>query len=120
LLLELPFCNSVTFQIFLDNFSKLEPDELKLMVLDNGSFHKAKKLKMPNNIALIFLPPYCPELNPAEQIWAWFKRPFTNQLFKSLDQVSNFIHHQTLLLNHSTIISISRYKYIFSNYWTTY
>lgn len=90
------------------------------MVLDNGAFHKAKKLKIPNNIALIFLPPYCPELNPAEQIWARFKRPFTNQLFKSLDQVSNFIQDHTLLLTQETIISISRYKYIFSNYWTIY
>ena len=40
-------------------------DVYKRQVLYNAAFHKAKKLKIPNNIALIFLPPYCPELNPA-------------------------------------------------------
>ena len=41
-------------------------------------FHKAKKTKIPENISLIFQPPYSPELNPAEQIWAWYKRDFKN------------------------------------------
>ena len=45
----------------------------------NGAFHKAKKLKIPENIELLFLPPYSPELNPAEKMWAKFKRAFTNK-----------------------------------------
>ena len=80
----MPHCNGQTFQIFLDTFSLLNPDELKLMVLDNGAFHKAKALVIPENIILIFLPPYSPELNPAENIWAKFKRDFSNRLFKTL------------------------------------
>ena len=40
------------------------------MVLDNGAFHKAKKLEIPDNIKLVFLPPYSPEMNPAEKMWA--------------------------------------------------
>ena len=44
------------------------------MVLDNGAFHKAKALKIPENTGLIFLPPYSPELNPAENIWAILKK----------------------------------------------
>jgi transposase len=50
------------------------------MVLDNGAFHKSKALVIPENIGLIFLPPYSPELNPAENIWAFFKRKYTNNL----------------------------------------
>ena len=68
----MPVCNSA-FQIFLDEFSKINANELKIMVLDNGAFHKAKKLVIPDNIILIFLPPYSPELNPAEKVWAKFK-----------------------------------------------
>src|SRR5581483_1977599 len=67
-LLEMPACNSETFQVFLNQFSIQKPDEFKIMILDNGAFHHARRLIIPQNIALIFLPPYSPELNPAEKI----------------------------------------------------
>ena len=66
-LLELPYCNTDSFELFLNEFSAQNPNELKVMVLDNGAFHKAKRLKIPENILLIFLPPFSPELNPAEK-----------------------------------------------------
>jgi len=69
----MPGCNSDNFQIFLNEFSLQNPTEFKIIVLDNGAFHKAKALIIPGNIALIFLPPYSPELNPAENIWAILK-----------------------------------------------
>jgi transposase len=50
--------------------------ELKIVVLDNGTFHKAKELKIPENVVLIFLPPYSPELNHAEKIWWLIKQEF--------------------------------------------
>ena len=87
----MPNCNADNFQVFLDEFSLQNPDEFKVMVLDNGAFHKAKTLKIPDNIGMIFLPPYSPELNPAENIWAILKRKFTNKLYKTLDEVSEFI-----------------------------
>jgi transposase len=90
-LLELPHCNGNTFQVYLDEFAKQRPAELKVMVLDNGAFHKAKKLVIPANIRLVFLPPYNPELNPAEKIWAKLKRSFTNQFFKTLDDLQSFV-----------------------------
>jgi len=65
----LPRCNADNFQIFLDTLSSQNPEEFKIMVLDSGAFHKAKKLRIPENIALVFLPPYSPELNPAEKMW---------------------------------------------------
>jgi transposase len=49
-------------------FSEYNKEEYKIIVLDNGAFHKAKKLIIPDNIALLFLPPYSPELNPAEKL----------------------------------------------------
>jgi len=52
----------------LNKLSNHKPDEYKIVVLDNGAFHKAKKLIIPEKITLVFLPPYSPELNPAEKI----------------------------------------------------
>lgn len=118
-LLELPFCNTDTFQIFLDEFSKQNANELKIIVLDNGAFHKAKRLAIPKNIILIFLPPFSPELNPAEKIWAKFKREFTNKLHKTLNEVSLFIIEQVQKLKKEEIKNICAFDYIFLNhFWT--
>ncbi len=40
--LELPNCNADTFQLFLNEVSTSNPNEFKIMVLDNRAFHKAK------------------------------------------------------------------------------
>lgn len=89
------------------------------MVLDNGAFHKSKALVIPENIGLIFLPPYSPELNPAENIWAFFKRKYTNNFFKSLDEVSSFISDAIKSLTQETVKSTCSFKYIFQNsFWT--
>jgi transposase len=118
-LLELPFCNGDTFQLFLDQFSLQNEQELKVIVLDNGAFHKAKTLKVPNNIVLIFLPPYSPELNPAEKIWAKFKRQFTNQFFKTMEDLQEFVYNISKTLKPQEVKSICSYKYIFSEpFWS--
>lgn len=117
-MLEMPHCNAPNFQIFLDEFSKENPDEFKIIGLDNGAFHKAKSLKIPENIALVFLPPYSPELNPAEKMWANFKRTFTNRLFKSLDSLSEFIAEVSKTATISSVKSICAYNYIFDFFWT--
>lgn len=117
--LILPHCNADNFQVFLNNFSKENHKELKIIVLDNGRFHKAKKLIIPENIVLVFLPPYSPELNPAEKIWAKYKRQFSNKFYKSLEEVEEFI---TEVVNNTTkkeVMSICRYDFIFLNkIWT--
>lgn len=118
-LLEMPFCNNDTFQKYLNEFSEHNPNEFKIVVLDNGAFHKAKSLIIPENIALLFLPPYSPELNPAEKIWANLKRTFTNRLFNTLDQLSIFIQEVTNDLSEKTIISTCSFNYIFDSLdWT--
>ena len=117
-LLELPYCNTDCFELFLSEFSLINPQELKVIVLDNGAFHKAKRLKVPKNIILIFLPPFSPELNPAEKMWAKFKRAFTNKLYKSLDEVSLFIQSLTQSLKTEDTKKTCAFDYIFfSNFW---
>ncbi len=88
-------------------------------MLDNGAFHKAKTLEIPDNIALLFLPPYSPELNPAEKIWADLKRRYTNKLFYNLEQVSKFITQELETMTTQKIISTCSFDYIFSGIiWT--
>lgn len=115
----MPHCNTDNFQIFLNHFSKQNPKELKIIVLDNGRFHKALKLIVPLNIVLVFLPPYSPELNPAEKIWAKYKRAFTNKIYSTLDQVEDFITTQVEQTSKKEIMNICGFSYIFLNQiWT--
>lgn len=117
--LILPHCNADNFQIFLNDFSKENPKELKIMVLDNGRFHKAKSLIIPENIILIFLPPYSPELNPAEKMWAKYKRAFSNKFYSSLEDVENFMSEIVNNTCKKEVMSICGYSYIFTNnIWT--
>jgi transposase len=116
--LILPSCNGDNFQIFMNTLSDKNPEEFKIMVLDNGAFHKAKKLNIPENIALVFLPPYSPELNPAEKMWAKYKRQFSNLLFDSLEKLENFMCQLVVNTTTNEINSICRYSYIFlDEFW---
>jgi transposase len=120
LFIEADSCNADVFQAFLDNLSEHRPEELKIMVLDNGAFHHAKSLHIPSNIELIFLPPYSPELNPAECIWKNLKRKFTNLLCKSIEDVSAFITSATQSLTPNIIQKTCSFAYIFEYLdWTT-
>jgi transposase len=77
------------------------------------------KLIIPENIVLIFLPPYAPELNPAEKIWAKYKRAFSNKFYDCLEDVDDFITNLVNNTNKSQVMSICGYNYIFlNNIWT--
>ena len=118
-LLEMPSCNTECFQIFLNEFSLQDPEEFKIIVLDNGAFYKSKSLVIPSNIVFVFLPPYSPELNPAEKMWAIIKRDFTNQLFENLEQIGEYIASTIIKLTPEQIIRTCNYEYAFvSVVWT--
>ena len=82
--------NTDSMTRFLAQISTAHHDEFIVMVLDGASSHKSKELKIPDNVSLIPLPPYSPELNPAEQIWNLLRRDyFANRVFDSLDAATN-------------------------------
>src|SRR5262245_58277693 len=67
--LELPYLNTDMFQLFVDAFAQAFPDSLTLLLLDNSGAHTAQRLRWPENVRAVWLPPYCPELNPIERLW---------------------------------------------------
>jgi transposase len=90
-LLEMPHCNANTFQLFIDYMAIQNATEFKILILDNGAFHHAKKLAIPNNITLLFLPPYSPELNPAEKMWRHFKDRVSMVAYNNIEMLQNQI-----------------------------
>jgi transposase len=78
--------NTDSMSRFLLQVSEAHKDEFIIMVVDGASSHRSKELKVPENVSLIRLPPYSPELNPAEQIWNVLRRDyFANRVFDSLN-----------------------------------
>lgn len=112
--MELPYCNGDNFQIFLNELSNKNPTEYKVVVLDNGRFHKGKSLIIPQNIVLIFLPPYSPELNPAELVWLNMKRKTTNIIYKTMGELKLKINEIVKeLINEKFVKKICEFNYFF-------
>jgi transposase len=116
LTLELPKCNSDCFQLYLNELSKQNLEEFKIIFLDNGAFHKAKSLVIPPNIKLLFIPPYSPELNPAEKIWRYLKDRIANVVNNTLDDLSDKVANLIVNLIPETVKSITSYDYYINNY----
>ena len=57
-------------------------------ILDGAGWHNSPRLEMPDNIVPLRLPPYAPELNPAENIWAYLRgNQLSNRLYRSYEDI---------------------------------
>jgi hypothetical protein len=80
--------NTQRMSEFLQQVSRAHPREFLLMILDGASSHKARTLEVPDNVRLIPLPAYAPELNPQEHIWDELReKEFPNRVFNHMDAV---------------------------------
>ena len=60
------------------------------LILDNARIHHAKiveKVCEILNINLIFLQPYCPDLNPIEDVWRIIKSEIYKSIYKNLNEL---------------------------------
>ena len=88
------------------------------MTLDGASWHKSKTLQLPENIQLIFIPPYTPEMNPIEQIWKEIRKiGFRNELFRSLEKVIDRLCETIRSLSSQVIKSITSRSWIMSCFY---
>jgi hypothetical protein len=62
--LALPSLHAAMFPLCVDAFARQFPDRLHIRLLDNRGAHTAARLTLPENVRLLFLPPYGPELSP--------------------------------------------------------
>lgn len=100
------------FQLFLEQFSLRYADTLNILQVDNGLFHKAKKLRIPDNVILLFQPPHSPELNPIERLWEHLKRPLKWELFRDLKQLQAKVDELINALTPQQVASITGYSFI--------
>jgi transposase len=58
-----------------------------VLQVDNARFHAAKDLELPDNVMLLYQPPYSPEVNPQEQVWEWLKGKLAGQIFATVEDL---------------------------------
>jgi transposase len=78
--LEMPRLDHVCFSVYLSELGKKYRKSLNVVIVDNAPAHIAKKLVVPENVVLLFLPPYSPELNPVERLWLDLKRSIKTEI----------------------------------------
>lgn len=82
----LPHTNSDCMQVFIDEVASRHPEDRIIMILDGAGWHTSRLLTVPDNMRLIPLPPYSPELNPTEYLWDELReKSFHNRVFNSID-----------------------------------
>ena len=86
--LVLPWVSAETMSLFLSEVAQRHANEFIVMVMDQAGWHIAGDLAVPQNMRVVLLPPYSPELNPAEHLWEALRDDcFANNVFANLDAV---------------------------------
>lgn len=75
-------------------------------------FHKAKRLEIPENIVLLFQPPYSPELNPIERVWEHLKQDLKWELFNNLENLRTKVAQLLAELTTDIASSLTGYDFI--------
>ena len=68
----MPILNWRVFELVLIDFAQhfeICCNKRVILVVDRATFHTTRRLKVPEGIQLVFLPPKSPELQPAERLW---------------------------------------------------
>ena len=111
--LVMPYCNTNCTNVFLRDLSAAYPQDTILLVCDGAAWHKSKGLIIPNNIRLLGIPPYTPEMNPIEQIWKQIRSMgFRNEVFNSLSDVVKRLCQTIRSLTNDDVKSITARKWI--------
>ena len=109
---EFSHLDTECFEEYLKQFSQQYPKDIHIWQLDNGSFHKAKRLKVPDNILLLFQPSHCPELNPIERLWEHLKGLLSWALFNNLDALRVQVSKHLSSFTKEVIDSLAGWDYI--------
>jgi len=107
--------NTERMSEYLAQVAAAHPKEFGVMVVDGASSHVAKDLVVPENIRLLRLPSYAPELNPQEHIWDEVReKEFPNRVFADLPSVTRQLESglPRLAADHERLRSLTAWPWI--------
>lgn len=113
--LILPYANTDMMNIFLQHVAEDFTDYFVIMLVDQAGWHRSSALVVPENIRLLPLPPYSPELNPVEHIWDYLREnAMPNLAFSSLRQLEDALctHLRILENDPERVRSMTNFPYL--------
>ena len=104
--LVMPYINIEAMDKHLEAIGAKAGDSHILLIMDQAGWHISKKLRVPENITILNLPAYSPELNPIELMWKYLREHhFSNRIYKDYDELLdtgceawNFVVNDTSLV----------------------
>ena len=83
--LYLPGMDSLCLEAFLERLGEAYADHHFVVVLDGAPSHTSSQIVLPENVSLLALPSYSPELNPVERWFQEFRRALSNRTFETVE-----------------------------------
>ena len=110
-----PYINVTIINRFLEQFATTIPDDIHaVMIWDQAGFHTGNDLVVPENMTILPLPPYSPELNPMENLWHYLRSHYwANRAFEDYDALEDaaMTAWQASACDPDTIRSVCRASY---------
>jgi transposase len=87
--LVLPDVNTAAMNRHLNEISRnVQPNAHAVIIIDGAGWHKAVDLIVPDNLSLLCLPPYSPELNAQENVWQYLRQNYlAGRIFDNYDAI---------------------------------
>jgi transposase len=115
-----PTINTDMMSSFFEQFAAEVSSNIHVvMVWDQAGFHTSKNLKIPDNVTIVPLPPYSPELNPVENLWHYLRSHYwSNRIYADYDalRIAACDAWQQVCLEPAMLRSICHCPYIERSY----
>lgn len=84
--LHLPTVNVDCDAQYLEHLTQTDPAAVHVVIRDQAGFHlRDGDARLPSRVRIVSLPPYCPELNPCEQLWDLLKDETANRVHRTIE-----------------------------------
>ena len=107
-----PYANTEAMNEHLEEIAKaVAPGAHAALIFDGAGWHDSKDLVMPENITPVILPPYSPELNPAENMWEYLrKNSLANRIYDTYEDIVDACYDawNALMAAPDTIATLTR------------
>lgn len=91
-------------------------EKIILLVQDRAGWHTSQKIQLPTGIVGEFLPPYSPELQPAERLWSLLDEPLVTEHFETITQLEDVLAARCCVLQQMSNESKNLTPYHWFNY----
>lgn len=109
---EFSHLDTQCFETFLELFSEAYSEEIQILQLDNAPSHTSENLVVPENVILLFQPPYTPEVNPIERLWEHLKSFLKWMNFEHLDKLRDEVSKTLTTFSRDIIQSLTGWDFI--------